>query len=309
MDQSFGRVLAAGAINTDLVARVERAPAAGETVTGSSFDVFGGGKGANQAVAAARSGAATAMLGAVGDDDFGRHRLSDLLVDDIDVTFVDVTDAARSGVTLITVEEATGENRIAYVPGATLTVGPEQARAAVAALNPSVVLATLELPEATRAALFVEARARRARVVLNATPEAAGAQRHLPQIDVLIVNEVEAGEMLGRHVGPNDAVAAARALQALGPEAVVITLGAAGAVVLSEGEPVRLPAPPVRVVDTTGAGDAFCGAFAARLAAGTNPITAARAGVIAGSLAATRAGAQPSMPTREEIDALMTEGA
>ncbi|MEA2524406.1 MAG: ribokinase, partial [Thermomicrobiales bacterium] len=121
MTEASGRVLIAGAINTDLVAHVRKAPEAGETVTGSSFAVFGGGKGANQAVAAARSGANTAMLGAVGEDDFGRQRLADLSVEMIDVGGVTVTDRAASGVALIIVDE-TGQNRIAYVPGATATI-------------------------------------------------------------------------------------------------------------------------------------------------------------------------------------------
>ena len=303
-----GLVLVAGEINTDLVGRVTRAPEAGETVSGSAFAIFGGGKGANQAVACARSGAPTAMLGAVGDDDFGRQRLDDLLADGIDVGAVDVTDETASGVALIVVEEATGQNRITYIPGANLTVRPEAATAAVEETDPSVVLATLALPEETRRALFAAARDRDALVLLNATPEPLGARAHLSEIDVLIVNETEAGDLLGRSIGPEGAATAAEELAALGPAAVAITLGAAGALILVDGEATLIEAPAVDVVDTTGAGDAFCGAFAARLAALEDAVGAAQAGVVAGSLAATRPGAQPSMPRAEEIAAMLRSG-
>lgn len=303
MSEQTGLVLVAGEINTDLVGRVSRAPEAGETVSGSDFAIFGGGKGANQAVACARSGATTAMLGAVGNDDFGRQRMADLRADGIAVGTIAVTDEAASGVALIVVEEATGQNRITYVPGANLTAGPEAAAAAVTAHAPSVVLATLALPEACRRALFAAARERGAPVVVNATPEPLGARAHLDQIDVLIVNETEAGDLLGHPVGKNEAAAAATALAALGPPTVVITLGSAGALILAEGQTTSLAAPPVDVVDTTGAGDAFCGVFAAHLAAGDDAVRAAHAGVVAGSLACTRAGAQPSMPRAAEIAA------
>src|SRR5579884_4067012 len=139
-----GRVLIAGTINTDLVARVRAAPAAGETVTGRDFAIFPGGKAANQAVAAARSGAPTAMLGAVGEDDFGRARRADLVREGIDVADVAETSLAASGVALIFVEES-GENRIVYVPGATATVSAAQATAALRRVRPAVVLLTAEL--------------------------------------------------------------------------------------------------------------------------------------------------------------------
>ncbi|CAA9580972.1 MAG: Ribokinase [uncultured Thermomicrobiales bacterium] len=299
-----GRVLVAGAINTDLVARVRAAPAAGETVTGLGFAVFGGGKGANQAVAAARSGAPTAMLGAVGRDDFGRQRLADLVNEGIDVASVAEVDDAASGVALIVVEERTGQNRIAYVPGATLGVLPEGACASVRRVRPAVLLATLELPIATLDALLGVARELGVMTVVNAAPESAAGRALLARIDLLIVNETEAGDLLGRPVGSESGSEAALALAALGPPTVVVTLGAAGAVVAHAGVATLLPAPTVAVVDTTGAGDAFCGAAAARLAAGDDALAAAAAGVVAGSLAATRAGAQPSMPTREAVDRL-----
>jgi ribokinase len=295
----------AGTINTDLVARVEHAPEAGETVTGSSFAIFGGGKGANQAIAAARSGASTAMLGALGDDDFGRQRRADLAAEGIDTQSVAERVSVPSGVALIVVEEATGQNRIAYVPGATRTIAADQAREAVQRVRPAVVLATLEPPPKALAALFAASNAIDAITILNATPEAEGARPFLDQIDALVVNETEAADLLGYPVTASNGETAAKALVELGPRTVAITLGAAGAAVAHDGETRSITAPAVEVVDTTGAGDAFCGAFAAELARGADPFTAARAGVVAGSLATTVPGAYPGLPRREAIERLL----
>ena len=219
-------VLVAGTINTDLVARVDRAPEAGETVTGSSFAIFGGGKGANQAIAAARSGAPTAMLGALGDDDFGRDRRADLEAEGIDTESVARREATPSGVALIVVEEATGQNRIAYVPGATRTIAADQARDAVKRVKPAVILATLEPPPDALSSLFDAGKQHGATVILNATPEAVGARPFLGQIDVLIVNETEAEDLLDYPVSSANGEAAARAVSQLGPETVAVTLGA-----------------------------------------------------------------------------------
>jgi ribokinase len=298
------RILVAGSINTDLVVRVKRAPEAGETVTGSAFAMFGGGKGANQAIAAARSGALVMMLGAVGDDDFGRQRLRDLTVEGIDVGGVVTTSAAASGVALIIVD-ASGQNRIAYVPGATGTISSTQASSALRRADARVLLTTLELPGAALIDLYREARAAGAVIVNNATPEPSLGRDIAAIADVIVVNETEALELLGREDRRPDWRVIAAELRHLGPRIAVITLGAAGAVVDVDGEFHQLPAPTVQVVDSTGAGDAFCGAFAARLASGAGIVEAARAGVAAGSIAVTRAGAQPSMPRSDEIDRML----
>ena len=298
-------VLVAGAINTDLVARVEKAPDAGETVTGSTFAIFGGGKGANQAIAAARSGAPTAMFGALGDDDFGRQRRADLDAEGIDTGSVEHSTSAASGVALIVVEEATGQNRISYVPGATMTLTPEQARAAVERIKPGVVMTTLEPQPETLGALLDASKETGATVVFNATPEAIGARPFLDRTDVLIVNETEAEDLLGYAVSAANGEESALALAALGPGTAVVTLGAAGAAVAHDGQTASFPAPRVKVVDTTGAGDAFCGAFAAALARGEDPFTAARTGVAAGSLATTIPGAYPGIPRREAIERML----
>jgi ribokinase len=289
------------------VARVAKAPDAGETVTGSTFAIFGGGKGANQAIAAARSGAPTAMFGALGDDDFGRQRRADLDGEGIDTASVARSTTAASGVALIVVEEATGQNRISYVPGATMTLTAEQARAAVDRVRPQVVLTTLEPPPETLAALVDVSKERGATIVLNATPEAAGARPLLARIDVLVVNETEAEDLLGYAVSATNGEEAARALAALGPGTAVVTLGAAGAAVAHDEQTASFPAPRVDVIDTTGAGDAFCGAFAADLARGLDPFSAARTGVAAGSLATTIPGAYPGIPRRDAIQRLLAK--
>jgi ribokinase len=298
-------VLVAGAINTDLVARVAKAPAAGETVTGSAFAIFGGGKGANQAIATARSGAPTAMLGALGDDDFGRARRADLDAEGIDTGFVARHESEPSGVALIVVEEGSGQNRISYVPGATLTIRPAQARHAVKRIQPAVVLTTLEPVPETIAALIESTHAAGGVVILNASPEPLGARPFLADLDILIVNETEAEELLGTEVTSENGGEAALSLAELGPRTVVVTLGPAGAVVAHNGETQHFPAPRVTAVDTTGAGDSFTGAFAAELARGSDAFTAARHGVVAGSLATTKPGAYPGIPRLPEIQATL----
>lgn len=298
-DRSTASVLTAGSINTDLVARVRRAPEAGETVTGESFAIFGGGKGANQTLASVRSGVATAILGAVGNDDFGRQRLADLQRDNVDIESVRIIDHLPSGVAIITVEDG-GENRISYMPGATLGVTAEDAEKAIARVRPTAVLTTLELPPETLQALIDGAKGMGAAIIINATPEPAVGANLARQADVLIVNSTEARELLGWGNDEDDWSSAASELRERGPETVVITLGGEGVLVLGSRE-WRIAAPKVQVVDTTGAGDAFCGAFAAQIAQGAAVDRAAQVGVIAGAIAVTKAGAQPSQPYWSEI--------
>jgi ribokinase len=299
-----GRVLVAGSINTDLVVNVKQAPAAGETVTGQGFAIFGGGKGANQTLASVRSGAPTGILGAVGDDDFGRQRLADLKAEQVDCSGIAVSAGAPSGVALIIVESG-GENRIAYVPGASLTVTVDQATGAFAKFNPDVVLTTLELPREALTALIGAAKTAGATVIVNSTPEPSQGRDLAARADVLIANETEACELLGLPVGDHDWGELAIRLLSFGPHAIVITLGSKGALLKTERETAAIPAPKVDVVDTTGAGDAFCGAFAAALARGCSLTEAATIGVAAGAVAVAKQGAQPSMPTLAEIERLL----
>ena len=305
-----GRVVVGGAINTDLVGRTARSPRQGETVTGTSFAMFGGGKGGNQAVAAARLGATVSIVGGVGDDAFGDDRLADLVADGIDTSAVERIAGVSSGVALIEVEDG-GDNRILYVPGATLLVDPERAVAAVGAEPIAVLLLTLELEPAVIDALISRARTNGAPVIINATPEPKRAARLFGQVDVLVVNETEALALAGDvYFGDSpvpDWTAIANMLRDRGAQGVLITLGGEGALWVDGAGATMVPAPAVEVVDTTGAGDSLCGAFAAALALGETWSDAVRLGVAAGSLACTVAGAQPSVPTRAEIDWLLTQ--
>lgn len=294
-------IVVAGAINTDLVAVVERAPEAGETVTGASFDVFGGGKGANQAVASRRAGASVALVGAVGDDAFGSDRRRDLASDGIDLGGVVQIDGMASGVALITVERE-GENRIAYVPGPTLRVTGEQIRAVLDRMRPVVYLQPNEVvPEAAAEAL-AHAKSIGAMTVLNAAPDPTLTRPLLDWVDVLVVNSVEASALLGRREAYAEAAAA---LAESSNSSVVLTAGHQGAFGFHGGNAFQVPVPAVDVVDTTGAGDTFCGAFAARIARGDSFREAVRWAVCAASIATTRAGAQASIPHADAVETLL----
>jgi ribokinase len=205
-------------------------------------------------------------------------------------------------VALITVEES-GQNRIAYVPGATKSISIDQVLESFGECAPLCVLTTLELPHDALDALYREARRNDIPVICNATPEPAQGRELAFSAGILVVNETEAMDLLGRSGEPVDWVEVAHALARSGPSCVVITLGSSGALVTAGGHDLVIAALQVGVIDTTGAGDAFCGAFATEIAMGADPFDAARVGVVAGSLAVTKAGAQPSMPTRSEIEA------
>lgn len=295
-------VLVIGSSNTDLVCRAARIPAPGETITGRSFATFAGGKGANQAVAAARAGAAVGFVGARGDDDFGMARLHDLLAEGIDASRMRVVTDASSGVALIVVDDD-GENQIVYVPGANADISIDDAAAALNDVSFRVLSLTFEVPFETVA--YAVRHHHDAVAVLNAAPYDERIAELLADIDVLICNEVEASALLGRPVTSASAPADALAIVDRGPRSVALTLGGFGAVAADESGVWHSPAPTVQPVDTTGAGDAFCGALCAWLALGEPLREAVRAGVAAGSLAVTRDGAQASLPARSDIVAML----
>lgn len=291
-------VLVAGAINTDLVATVSQAPNAGETITGHDFRMFGGGKGANQAVAVSRSGGRVVMVGAVGDDEFGAARLADLRADNVATDWVQVLDDTSSGVALILVEDS-GENRIAYIPGATLQVTSENLMAAYAATRPAVVLVPNEVEGAALETLLSVARADGALTILNATPEPLSARHLLAHVSILIVNEHESVQLLGHQVSGHSEAAGALGDRLGIP--VLVTAGGEG-VFLWDGRQVHQVRGPRRiVVDTTGAGDTFAGALVAKLAVGVSLLNAVEFGVHAAGLSVTRPGAQSSIPTLDEV--------
>lgn len=285
-----------GSLNVDFVTRVARLPDAGETVPGGDYSVLPGGKGANQALAARRAGAEVAMVGAVGDDAFAPLALANLAEAGVDLSGVRKV-AAPTGAAFIAVDGA-GRNQIVIAAGANA-----QARAAdleEVRLLKGVLLVQRETPETETMAALRWARARGLRTIVNAAPSAGFAKAMLGLADFVIANEHEIADVAGtRRADPE---AEARALARETATGVVLTLGADGAL-LARGETLsRAAALPVRAVDTTGAGDAFCGAFAAALDEGLAPEAALAFACAAGSLACESPGAQAGLPMRARID-------
>lgn len=305
-------VVVLGSINTDLVVRAPRFPRPGETMHGSDFAVIGGGKGANQATAAARLGADVRFIGAVGADDFGSRRTEELRAAGVDIAAIRRLLDAPTGVALITVSAA-GENTIIIAAGANWQVAPGDIPDAVlSGAAGGVLVAQLELPMETTASGLARARDAGMTTVLNAAPYTAEARHIIQHVDILIANEVEAGDLAewASAVTEENAADVAARLRARGPHTVVVTLGAAGVVVAGQRRTAHIPAPRVAVVDTTGAGDCFTGAFAAALAAGDEMHDAARRAVAAASYSTTIFGATTGMPTVGQLDEfLRTHGA
>jgi ribokinase len=290
----------------DLVAFADRLPEAGETLVGTRFLQGFGGKGANQAVAAARFGAAVAMVNAVGDDPNGRAIIANLAAQGVTVEDVAIL-SGTSGVAPIWVD-GTGMNRIIIIPGTNLLVDPDLAAAAVRRLLPAVVLGQFEIPQATTRAAFEAAREIGAITILNPAPGATIDPGLLVATDWLVPNETEFALIGGRALtGSLDDQSAA--ITTLGRDldiALVVTLGERGVALRARGDAVVwIPAPSVPVVDTTGAGDAFVGAFAVGLGLGWSPAAAADLGCAAGSDSVTRAGTQTSYPDRAAAEALL----
>ena len=291
-----------GSLNVDLVVRAPRLPQPGETLIGDGFASHPGGKGANQAVAAARMGVTVAMLGRVGDDEHGRLLLAALQREGVHCGAVGLDARLPTGVAAIVVARD-GENSIVVVPGANQGLtSPHVAQAAEHIVTARVVVAQLETPQDTVFDALDRARRAGAITLLNAAPAAALSARQLESVQWLVVNEGEAGLLLGK---PVDDVAQARtaalALRALGPPDVVLTLGANGLVHACADGVMHHPTAAVTAVDSTGAGDTFVGVLAAALAQGWPAAEALRWGQAAASIAVTRRGAQAAMPTRAEV--------
>jgi ribokinase len=316
-----GRVIVVGSVNVDLVLHAEKLPAPGETVTGAAYSEHDGGKGANQAVAAARLGATTAFVGAIGRDAFGMRARAVLDQEGIDLTGLTALDG-QTGVALIIVD-AGGENLIAVASGANASLTPTDVASALDALAPApgdVVLVGHEIPTmAARHALRL-ARETGATTVFNPAPATDVDRTVFGLADVLTLNRIELDTIIttesARVGGPGepdrDPVEAARSLlerTADGDgvaDAVVVTLGSAGAVVVTaSGAPVELPARAVGAIDAVGAGDTFAGALAASLAAGHDVEGAARRAVAAATISTLRQGAREGMPTAEELGAFL----
>jgi ribokinase len=293
-------VAVVGSLNLDLVVRVPRLPGPGETVSGEDVFANPGGKGANQAVAAARLGRGVAMVGCVGDDQAGRDLLAALAADRVATSGVRVVAGVPSGTAFITVDDH-GENQIVVSPGANARLTPGDVEGAGAALAAAAVtLVQLEVP---LAAVAAAARTAAGLVVLNPAPVRDLPDGLLEAVDVLVPNRVELAQLAAAPV-PETVQAAAALANRLPAPALVVTLGADGALVVEDGRTSHVPAVPVRPVDTTAAGDAFCAGLADALAGGAALGDAARWAVRVAAAACTRQGAQASLPTPAEVRAL-----
>ncbi|POF42309.1 ribokinase [Pseudomonas laurylsulfativorans] len=301
------KVVVIGSLNMDLVTRAPRLPKGGETLIGQSFSTVSGGKGANQAVAAARLGARVSMIGCVGSDAYGEALRGALLAEQIDCQAVSTVEGS-SGVALIVVDD-NSQNTIVIVPGA----NGELTAAAIDRFDSviqaaDVLICQLEVPDASVGHALKRGRELGKTVILNPAP----ASRPLPvdwyaSIDYLIPNESEASALSGVSVDSlESAQAAATRLIALGAGKVIITLGAQGSLFADGQRFEHFPAPVVKAVDTTAAGDTFVGGFAAALAAGKDEVQAIRFGQVAAALSVTRAGAQPSIPALSDVQAFKT---
>jgi len=302
-------VIVLGSINTDLIVRTTRLPRPGETILGGQFLQVPGGKGANQAVAAARAGRSpVTFIGAVGDDAFGQQALDSLRRENLNLDYVSVLPSQASGVALIMVDDA-GQNAISVAAGANLELSPEHIEAIPDAVfrQAKVFLASLETNLAAVEAGLRRARALGLTTILNPAPARPLQQCEnlLALADIVTPNEQEAETLTDLRVSDsNSAIAAARWLEQAGPKGAIITLGSQGAVAVQGSDVDVIPPRQVTAIDATGAGDAFSGALAVALSEGRGYFEAANWANAAASLATTRAGAQPSLPTREEIDAV-----
>ena len=295
-------VCVVGSFMMDLVLRAPRRPDAG----GTSFGMFLGGKGFNQAVAAARSGAATAMVGRVGDDEFGHRFVASLEKEGIDASEVHATDDLGTGVGMPLVEDS-GENSIVVVPRANHGMQPVDVKAAKRLIQESqVLLLQLELPYDVVLEAATVAHEAGTLVVLNPAPAVAGLEEFAGLVDFVVPNESEASRLTGVSCEGEGAARAAKALLAeTGASGVALTLGPRGVLVAYDGTVDLVDGHRVSCIDSVGAGDAFCGGLAASLARGAGLTEAAAYGNAAGALAVSRHGAEPSMPRRDEVEVLL----
>ncbi len=300
------KIVVVGSSNTDMIIRVPHLPKPGETILGGEFSMAPGGKGANQAVAAARAGGRVTLVARVGDDVFGRQALRNFKADGIDTSFVIRDDAAPSGVALINVADD-GGNAISVASGANALLSTGDIKQSAAAFSGAeIVLMQLEIPLPTVRAAAHAARRRGIPVILNPAPACPLGDEILGQVSVLTPNESEAELLTGIKVrkGP-DAKRAAAILRGRGPRLVVITLGEKGCYAAGQDFEGLVPAFKVRPIDTTAAGDVFNGALAVALAEPMALAAALRFASAAAALSVMKLGAQPSAPTRAEIEKLL----
>jgi len=302
---NMGRVFVAGSINMDVVATAERHPLVGETVAGKAVLYFPGGKGANQAVAAAKLGVSATLIGRLGTDAFGQQLRTFLAAQGVDLAFVKDTAEAHTGTALITIANA--DNTIVVVPGANALVRADDVAIPVLAKG-DVAVSQFEIPQPTIAAFFQRARAAGATTILNPAPATRFGRELLDLVDILVLNETELGLLAGTefHDSDNDArfVEAVRLLPSNRDRIVCVTLGSRGVLAVIDGQPSVIPGRKVKAVDTTGAGDCLVGALAAQLASGKTIRDALAYANAAASICVQRMGAAPSMPTAAEVAAI-----
>jgi ribokinase len=299
----MGRVFVAGSINMDVVATADRHPRIGETVAGTAVLYFPGGKGANQAVAAAKLGAPATLIGRLGKDAFGDQLKAFLAAEGINLSFVQQTSQAHTGTAIITVANA--DNTIVVVPGANALLSAADVEASVLARD-DIAVSQFEIPLPAISTFFKRARAAGATTILNPAPAVEFDRQLLDLVDILILNETELGFLTKTELHDTDDyprfIEAARSLQAGKDKTICVTLGKRGVLALMNGQPLVIDGRAVKAVDTTGAGDCFVGAVAAQLAGGKPIHDALHYANMAASICVQRMGAAPSMPTVAEVE-------
>ncbi len=296
------KIVVVGSCNTDMVIKADRLPIPGETIIGGSFFMNPGGKGANQAVAAARLGGTVSLISKTGNDVFGKQSVVLFNSENVNTDFIFSDSKLPSGVALITVD-ANGENSIVVASGANANLKPADVDAAYKAVEESdIVLMQLEIPIETVEYVAKKAFEKGKKVILNPAPAQALSNSLLKHLDIIIPNKNEAEMLSGiKVVDIESAKEAATVIANKGVDKVVITLGSKGALVLDEGEFSFVPSIKVEAIDTTAAGDTFCGAFSVGLAEGKSIIESVEFAVKASAITVTRMGAQASLPYRSEL--------
>jgi ribokinase len=297
------KIVVVGSSNVDLIMKMDHLPEKGETVTDAVFMQVYGGKGANQAVAAARAGGKVAFVNCVGEDAYTPQMVQNYINDGINTRFVFQEENIASGHALIMIDQ-TGDNIISVAPGANNLLTPSKIDKALPIINEAaMIVMQYEIPEETIKYVIDLANQKNIPVLWNVAPARPFDFSYIPKVNILVLNEVEAGFLAEMPVeNETDAEKAAEKLVAKGVEKVIITLGSQGAFVLTKDEKVSVPSFKVNAVDTTAAGDTFCGAFAVALVEGKSLKESLQFASAAAAISVTRIGAQPSAPKREEID-------